>query len=430
MVSARAGRGFATAGSSFPENMHVPAAPGDSDAPEKATLKAWAAVLSVSLGAFVLVTSEFLPIGLLTNISGALHVSTGVAGLMVSVPGIIAAFAAPALTVIASRVDRRVLLLSLMALLAVSSFIAAMAPNFTIMLIARVLFGISLGGFWSNAITLGGRLVPKASMVRATTIIMAGISIATVAGVPVSKVVADFLGWRTAFSMIGGVVLVTAAVQWWALPKLPPPRAPGFLQFTGLLRHPDARLGLATVALVIAGHFGAYTYITPFLKQNPGMSAGYISSLLLAFGAAGILGNFLGGAAAGRKLRTTIGSVIVLLAASILLLPSGGNHIAATSGLILLWGFAFGATPIVLQLWVFKAAPEAMEGGAALLTSTFQIFIALGSVLGGQIVDHLGTSAVMWAGGGVAALALGIVLVSRTGQQPKDSELPQTCRSS
>jgi len=407
--------------------MHVPTSDSGSPSPEHATLKSWLAVLSVSLGAFVLVTSEFLPIGLLTNISGSLGVSAGMAGLMVSVPGIVAAFAAPALTILASRVDRRVLLLSLMALLAVSSFISAIAPDFKVMLAARVLFGISLGGFWSNAIALGGRLVPKASMVRATTIIMAGISIATVAGVPVSKVVADFLGWRTAFSVIGIVVLLAGAVQWWALPRLPAPKAPGFLQFTHLLRHPDARLGLATVALVIAGHFGAYTYVTPFLKQNPQMGPGYISSLLLAFGVAGIFGNFIGGAAAGRNLRGTIGVVVILLAASIMLLPATGMNVASTSALILCWGLAFGAAPIVLQLWVFKAAPEAMEGGAALLTSTFQVFIALGSVLGGQVVDHLGTSAVMWSGGGVAALAIFIVLTSRHQPAAKEAEDPQVC---
>lgn len=397
------------------------------DAPEQATLKAWLAVLSVSLGAFVLVTSEFLPIGLLTNISSALKVSDGLAGLMVSVPGIVAAIAAPTLTIVASKVDRKVLILSLMSLLAISSFIAAAAPNFTVMLAARVLFGISLGGFWSNAISLGGRLVPKASMVRATTLIMAGISIATVAGVPVSKVIADFLGWRTAFNVIGGVILVTGVVQWWALPKLPAPKAPGFLQFTHLLRHPDARLGLATVALVIAGHFGAYTYVTPYLKQNPQMGPGYISSLLLAFGAMGILGNFIGGACAGKNLRGTIGIVISLLAAAIIMLPFTGNHVVFTSLMILCWGLAFGAIPIVLQLWVFKAAPEAMEGGAALLTSTFQVFIALGSVMGGQIVDHYGTSVVMWVGGGVSALALFIVLISKAPHQSRSSGDAQIC---
>ncbi|RYD31667.1 MAG: MFS transporter [Verrucomicrobiaceae bacterium] len=110
-----------------------------------------------------------------------------------------------------------------------------------------------------------------------------------------------------------------------------------------------------------------------------------------------------------------------------MLLPSTGMNVASTSALILCWGLAFGAVPIVLQLWVFKAAPEAMEGGAALLTSTFQVFIALGSVLGGQVVDHLGTSAVMWSGGGVAALAIFIVLITRPQPLAKESDAPQAC---
>lgn len=407
--------------------MHLSPAVADPGAPEKADLKSWLAVLSVSLGAFVLVTSEFLPIGLLTNISTALKVSDGLAGLMVSVPGIVAAITAPTLAMMAGRIDRRVLLLSLMALLALSSFLASVAPTFGVMLAARVMFGVSLGGFWSNAITLGGRLVPKSQMVQATTIIMAGISIATVAGVPVSKVIADFLGWRTAFSTIGVVVLVTGAVQWWALPSLPAPQSVGFRQFTQLLRHADARLGLATVALVIAGQFGAYTYVTPLLKQNPQMSTGFISGLLLAYGVAGIFGNFIGGACAGKNLRGTIGVVITLLATSIILLPFAGRDVTTTTALLLSWGLAFGAVPIVLQLWVFKAAPEAMEGGAALLTTTFQVFIALGSVLGGQVVDHYGTSAVMWFGGGVSGLALFIVLLSRARPPEKTVESTQAC---
>ena len=178
--------------------MHFSSSQAGESATGPATLKAWLAVLSVSLGAFVVVTSEFLPIGLLTNIADGLKISPGTAGLMVSIPGIVAAIAAPVMMIFAGKVDRRVLVLSLIALLAGSNVIAAVAPNFGVMLLARVLFGISLGGFWTIAVTLGGRLVPKSSMARATTIIMAGISIATVAGVPVGKVIADFSSWRIA----------------------------------------------------------------------------------------------------------------------------------------------------------------------------------------------------------------------------------------
>jgi len=412
----------------------IPSVSSDDALPEisgNATLRNWLAVLSVSLGAFVVVTSEFLPIGLLTNISGGLNVSAGIAGLMVTIPGLVAAIAAPLMTIVAGRVDRRVLVLGLMALLAGSNLIAALAPNFAVMLVARVLFGVSLGGFWTIAVTLGGRLVPKSSMARATTIIMAGISIATVAGVPVGTLIAGFSSWRAAFGVIGFVALLAAVVQLFVLPKLPAPAAPGFRQITGLLHHPDARLGLLTVALVMGGHFAAYTYVTPFLKDHTEMSPGFLSSLLLAFGVAGIFGNFVGGAFAAKNLRATITSAVILLGASVMLLPVFAGNLTGICVLLLMWGLAFGSLPIVLNLWVFKAAPDAIEGGAALLVSTFQVFIALGSVLGGQVVDGFGTSAVMLCGGATSALGLVVVALTRQKEKPVELEaLGEICTDS
>jgi predicted MFS family arabinose efflux permease len=381
--------------------------------PERNAIESWLAVLSVALGAFVVVTSEFLPIGLLTHIAAGLHVSDGTAGLMITIPGLVAAVAAPLLTITFGRMDRRKIVLGLMTLLAVSNVIAATAPNFNVMLLGRVLFGISLGGFWTVAVTLGARLVPAASLARATTIILAGISFATVIGVPIGSVIASTLGWRAAFVVLAIVAVVIGLAQLFVLPSLPPPPTQGVRQLTYLLRHKDARLGLLTIALVIAGHFAAYTYVTPFLKENPAVTPGFLSTLLLAYGVAGIVGNFAGGTLAARYLRPTLGGVIALLAGSILLLPLVHGSLPAITTLLVLWGLAFGALPISLQLWVFKAAPEALEGGAALLVSTFQIFIALGSVLGGRIVDASGTSAVMWTGGAVALSAISIVLLSR-----------------
>lgn len=366
-------------------------------------------------------TSEFLPIGLLTDIAKGLGVTDGTAGLMISIPGIVAAVAAPVMTIVAGKIDRSILVLSLISLLVVSNVTAALAQNFAVMIVARVLFGITLGGFWTIAVTLGGRLVPKKHMARATTIILAGISTATVAGVPTGNLIASLSSWRIAFHVIAGIALLVGVVQMFVLPRLPAPPAPGMRQLTALLRHSDARLGLLTVAVVIAGHFAAYTYVKPFLKDS-GVSETFLGSMFLAYGVAGIIGNFAGGAAAAKNLRATVSVVIALLAASIMLLPLVRESQAGIAALIIAWGLAFGAIPIALQLWVFKAAPEAMEGGAALLVSTFQVFIALGSVLGGQVVDAFGSSTVMWASGAVSMLGLIVVSLSRHVPQPVPAE--------
>ncbi|WP_438482185.1 MFS transporter [Oleiharenicola lentus] len=376
------------------------------------TLKTWLAVLSVSLGAFIVVTSEFLPIGLLTQIASGLNISAGTAGLLVTVPGLVAAVTAPLLTIFAGRLDRRFLVLALLGLLVVANILAALAPNLTVMLIARVVFGISLGGFWTVAVTLGARLMPE-NVARGTTFILAGVSIATVAGVPAGTFLAGFAGWRTAFGALAGTATLVAIVQLFVLPALPSTRRFGAGELARLLSHVDARLGLLTIAFAIAGHFAAYTYVTPFLLESGRISSSLVGTLLFVFGFAGIIGNFAGGALAGRNLRATLVGVIVLLAGSVLLMPLFGRHPAGATALLVVWGLAFGALPISLQLWVFKAAPGELEGGAALVVSTFQIFIALGSVAGGRIVDAFGSSTVMLAGGATALVALWVISLSK-----------------
>ncbi len=151
---------------------------------DKPASSPWPAIFSLTVACFVMVTTEFLPIGLLTNITPSLGVSTGTAGLMVTMPGIVAAVAAPALSLISGRLDRRLLMLGLSLLLIVSNLVAALAVNFPMMLLGRVLLGICVGGFWSFAANYGRHLVPEASQGRATALILSGISVGAVCGVP------------------------------------------------------------------------------------------------------------------------------------------------------------------------------------------------------------------------------------------------------
>ena len=151
--------------------------------------RAWWAVASVAVGAFALVTTEFLPVGLLSDIAGEMKVSSGTAGLLVTIPGLVAAVAAPVLTVAAGRTNRRVVLLSLTAMFIVSNFMTALAPNFSVLLISRFFLGIGVGGFWTFAVSVGRQLVREQSRGRATAVILAGISVGTVCGVPAGALI-------------------------------------------------------------------------------------------------------------------------------------------------------------------------------------------------------------------------------------------------
>jgi predicted MFS family arabinose efflux permease len=365
---------------------------------------AWLAVLSVAIGSFALVTTEFLPIGLLPSIAATLHVSEGTAGLMVTTPGILGALAAPLLTVGSGPIDRRFVLWGLMALLAASNLIVALAPGFDVALIGRVLLGIAVGGFWTIGAAIGPRLVSSAEATRATSVIFAGISLGTVAGVPAGALVGHLVGWRVAFGGAGTATVIVLVAQMLLLPALPPLRAVRLSELPALLRVPKARIGLIATALVFVGQFAAYTYITPFVVQVSGMSAPEVTTLLLAYGLTGFVGNILGGWGGARNIRAAVALMALVLGASLLALPPFGPNQILSALLVCVWGLAFGAMPITTQLWMFKAAPEALEGSSALFVSTAQIALASGALVGGLAVDHLGVPSAMIEGG-IFALA-------------------------
>lgn len=386
----------------------------DDHHPPKPALATWLAVLSVGTGAFALVTSEFLPVGLLPAMAADLGVTEGQAGLTVTMPGILAAIAAPALTVLTGRLDRRIVLWVLMALLLLSNILVAVAPSFVPLLIGRLLLGFGVGGFWAIGVAIGPRLVPPAYAIKATSLIFAGVSLGTVAGVPAGALIGDLFGWRAAFAAAGIVAVLVLAAQLVFLPRMKPAQAIRFRHLPALFAVPKARIGLLATLLIFLGQFAAYTYVTPFLVQVTGMNAGMVTSLLLAYGIAGFVGNSAGAWIANRDVGLAVTIAAGLIGATTLALPVWGDSPIAATVIVGLWGLAFGAMPISIQSWMFRAAPEALESGAALFVAIAQVALASGALVGGLAVDRAGVPSAMVLGGGFAvATALLIGLVGR-----------------
>ncbi|MFD0484243.1 MFS transporter [Kineococcus sp. GCM10028916] len=347
-------------------------------------------VASVALGSFAIVLSEFLPVGLLPAIASGLDVPVGTAGLVVVVTGLLAAVAAPAVTVAASGLDRRVVLTGLGALLVVSDVLAALAPTFPLLLLDRVLLGISLGGFWAIGAGIAGRLVPPADTIRATALITGGISVATVVSLPLGAAVSAFASWRLAFVIGGAVGLAALVLQLIALPGLPAAHRVRVSALGALFRVPRARVGLLGAAFAFAAQFAASTYVTPFLQDRAGVGPGTVTFALLVFGLAGIAGNFAAGATLGRSVLGTAGTAQVVLAATVVLLPLLAHSTVGVLVLVVVWGFAWGALPLAMQTWMSTASPAGAETGLALFVTTIQLAIAAGSVLGGLVVTSAG----------------------------------------
>jgi DHA1 family purine ribonucleoside efflux pump-like MFS transporter len=365
------------------------------------------------MGVFGLVMAEFLPASLLTAMSTDLGVSDGAAGQAVTATALVGAVAALSLPLLTRRLDRRSVMLALSLLLVLSNALAAMADSLATLLTARVMLGIALGGFWSMAGALAMRLVPQPLFARAMSLILAGVSVATVCAAPVGAWMGDLWGWRSAFIAAGAVSLVTLAVQFSTLPALPPRDDPSLRVFAELLRRPPVRVALLAVVLVISGHFAGFTYIRPFMEQVTQLSVGTISAVLLGYGVGGFFGNFAGGWLAGRSERQAIvfgGAVIAALAAGLVV---AGSSAAVTAVAVTLWGFAFGAFPVGFQTWIVRAAPDQAESAGGLLVASFQIAIASGAIFGGLLVDRIGA-----LGGpafAIAAVTLGTLLTLRHG---------------
>lgn len=396
--------------------------PSDSQAPsglpehhQQSVKQQWLAILSVSVGAFALVTSEFLPVGVLNDVASDLGISAGHAGLMVTLPGIMAALAAPLLSVGIGALDRRYLLIGLTLIMIIANAVVAYASDFNLLLFGRVLLGVSIGGFWATAIALSGRLAPKG----------VGVAQATVLGVPVGTWLSGLLGWRMTFLVTALVGVPVLLAQILLLPRLNPDKAIRISDLPALFINPQARVGLIAVLLIGLAHFAAYTYVAPFFKQNAGFDGPTIGSLLLLYGVAGVVGNIFAGFAANRSVRHTLLLVAVLIAISTALFPYFATSLTGAAMLIALWGFAFGAFPACASIWMFVVAPKDVERGMPLFVAMFQVIIALGSFFGGQIVDQLGSSVLLSLA--TALVGCGFVTVLVLGRNVSNRLAAQAC---
>ncbi|WP_371776713.1 MFS transporter [Streptomyces sp. NBC_01438] len=391
-----------------------------SSTPRHTSSRGWWAVSAVTLALFAIVTTEILPIGLLTPIGAEFGVADGTAGLMMTMPGLLAAVAAPTVTLATARVDRRLMLCALVLLLAVANFLTAAATAYWLVLVARVLVGITIGGFWSIGVGLAGRLVGPASAGRATAVVFAAVPLGSVLGVPAGTFIGDLAGWRTAFAAMGLLSTGALALLLLTLPALSPAAVTRPSVLRALLRGTGTRYALLMTFLIVMAHFSTYTYVTPFLRQITGTGPAQITGYLLTYGAAGVAGNFIGGALVTRAPRLAFGTAAATIAAATALLPALGRTDAGALALLIVWGLGYGAVPVCSQTWFARAAPQAPEAATVLFTASFQATLAAGALTGGAIVDHTSLRAVMWCGAVVAGLVVAV-----TAAAPQD-ELPGT----
>jgi DHA1 family purine ribonucleoside efflux pump-like MFS transporter len=371
----------------------------------------WPGVLAIALGALSLVVTEFLPVGLLSGISRDLGVAEGTAGLAVTATAVFGFIAAPVTAIAIGKADRKLVLLGLTVLLLISSVLSWTAGSFATLLIARIILGIGVGGFWAISITAAAKLVAPEKVHAASSLVFAGISIGSVIAVPAGSYIGAHADWRDGFLGASMLAVVCLILQLVFLPTLKMKEGVSVSDFFGLLKDPKIRAIFLTVIFIVAGQYAGYTFVTPYLEQITHLDATIVSGLLFAYGVSTVVGNFAGGAFAGWNLHSTVVATVWIFVLSLAAMAVFATSPIFAGAALLIWALSWGMAPVGTQLWLYNATLHAPEAAQAMNTSVFQLSIGLGSLAGGIVVNNVGLRGSMWLGVLILALAVGMVYI-------------------
>lgn len=385
-----------------------------------------AALIALSLAAFAYVTSETLPIGLLSLIARGTHSSLSAVGLLVTTYGLVVVLASIPLTHLTRRVPRRYLMAGLLAIFTLTTLTSALASGYDLLLVSRIATALSQALFWSIVVSSAAGLFPKRVRGRAVGLVFAGSSLATVLGIPAGTWLGENFGWRIPFVALSCLGLLTMLVLAWLLPTA----QPGVGEASRGTA-PDARrywLTIAVVSLAITGSFVSFTYISPFLTQVSGFSLGTLTLILLIRGIAGTAGVVIGGRMADWNPWTAIGAPIGLQALALCALYLAGGQPAAAIVLVSLAGLSFSAMTTALAGRILQVAPGSVDMATAGTSIAVNVGITAGAFIGSLLLPEFGARSTALAGGLFSIVALvailgELLLRARTGSPKPASAL-------
>lgn len=366
----------------------------------------WGAVYAMSLCVFALITSEFLPVSLLTPIANDLMLTEGQAGQSIAVSGIFAVITSLYIALLTQNHDRRQVMLSLTILMILSGVVVTVAPNYYILMAGRALLGIVIGGFWSLSTATLMRLLPADELPKGLVFLNAGNALAATIAAPIGSFLGAFIGWRGAFFCI---VPIAVASLIWQLMTFPTMKATTQKSFSWnvfrLLRRIEFLVGMLAVLCLFMGQFALFTYLRPFLETVTHVTISQLSINLMLLGVGGFVGTFF----VGRLLKKTLFPVLILWPLSLSVLVVGlylfGHLLYPTAVLVTFLGFIGSSSSVGWYVWLAKVVPHETEQGGGLLIAIIQLAITLGAAFGGVLYDNYGYQASFSLAAGLLILA-------------------------
>ncbi|MFE4175156.1 Cmx/CmrA family chloramphenicol efflux MFS transporter [Streptomyces sp. NPDC056909] len=373
------------------------------------------AVYILGLAVFALGTSEFMLSGLLPPLADDMDVSIPTAGLLISAFAIGMVIGAPLLAVATLRLPRRTTLIALITVFGLGQVAGALAPTYEVLFASRVISAFACAGFWAVGAAVAIAMVPLDARARAMAVMIGGLSIANVLGVPAGAFLGEHLGWRSAFWAVGAASAVALAGVMTLIPRIPvPAERPQLKREMTIYRDRQVWLSITVTALSAGGVFCAFSYLAPLLTDVAGLDSGWVPSVLGLFGVGALVGTALGGRYADAHLFGVMLSGITASTVLLVLLALTASNPAAVVTLTFLLGVSAFYTAPALNARMFNIAAAAPTLAGATTTAAFNLGNTGGPWLGGVVIDaDFGFASTAWAGAAMAVVAIALTAISR-----------------
>ncbi|MDL5041918.1 MFS transporter [Heyndrickxia coagulans] len=370
------------------------------------------ALWALTLASFGIGTTELVPMGLLPSIAEDLKVSLFAAGLLITGYALGVVIGVPLVSIIFSRISRKNLLLLLVGGFAIGNLLCAWAPNYTVLMIARVICAFMHGTFFGESYVVAVKLAPTNKQTSALALVAAGLTLSTVLGAPLGTYLGLAYNWRMPFYVIAGIGVIAFVAIALLVPSMKQEQVASLRKQVGVLRRPQVVLALMMTVFGIGGVFTVLTYITPMLEQITRVASRDVSVILLIYGIGTLVGNIVGAKLADRWLIPTLLGALIVLAVVLSSLTFIVHNPIATIITFFIWGGSAFASIPPLQMHILEKASDAPQFVSGLNVAAFNMGNALGAFLGGIVIEKLHLSALPWVAALVTFIGVFLTLVS------------------
>lgn len=367
---------------------------------------AWLRVFTLAVAAFIFNTTEFAPVGLLSDIADSFDMKSEQVGIMLTIYAWVVALMSLPLMLLTSHIERRRLLIGLFILFTASHILSVFAWNFHVLVISRIGIAFAHSVFWSITAALAIRMAPAGKRAQALSFIATGTALAMVFGIPIGRVIGQYFGWRTTFLVIALGALITLICLHKLLPTLPSEHSGSLKSVPVLFHRPNLLSIYLLTVIVVTAHYTAYSYIEPFVQTVADLNSHFATLLLLLLGTAGIIGSILFSKLGNHHASGLINIAIALLLICLLLLLSASRNADHLMYLSIIWGIAIMIIGLGLQVKVLALASDATDVAMSIYSGIFNIGIGAGALLGSEISIHLSMDYIGYAGAIPAFVAL------------------------